>query len=567
MAIAPDNWSVRRERAERLRERGLGIGEVQLLALAAITVSLSALAHYYKWGQILLSGDAVAHINIARRVFDSRTPGPQQLGTVWLPAQHLLTIPFIIPDAGWSSGVGGAIPSMAAFVAGAVGMFRLVRSGLAWIGAPDGPARVAAWIGAGIFAANPSLIYLQTTALNEPLSLALLVWATAFFTDYAHFALQGEDEEAARHLKWSGWLLMADMLLRYDGWFYGAAFVVSAAVVAQVASRTRLRRRLFGNLGRALATFILINALAPALWLSYNAFIWGNPLEFATGRYSAKAIEERSRHAGEPHHPGWHSPLVASQYFVRSATLILGETRTDPRPDTSWVERTWILLAIAGFGIVVLRHRGLLPWLLLWLPKPFYGISIAWGAVPIFIPQWWPFSYYNTRYGLQLLPAFAVSAALVAYYAMTRDRAPVWQVAVALAVCGFVAGSYAEVWRNIPICLREVRANGGPRYALDGRLGALLAELPPSSTMLMYLGDHVGALERAAIPLKRTINEGNFRLWDAALGAPAGSADFVIAANGDAVAQAVAAHPENLELLIVVQSGGQPPVKIYKSKR
>ena len=99
-------------------------------------------------------------------------------------------------------------------------------------------------------------------------------------------------------------------------------------------------------------------------------------------------------------------------------------------------------------------------------------------------------------------------AALLAYFAMTRERSPVWRVAVALAVCGFVAGSYASVWRNVPICLREIRANGGARYALDGRLGSLLEELPPSSTLLMYLGDHGGALERAAIPLKRTINEG-----------------------------------------------------------
>ncbi len=29
----------------------------------------------------------------------------------------------------------------------------------------------------------------------------------------------------------------------------------------------------------------------------------------------------------------------------------------------------------------------------------------------------------------------------------------------------------------------------------------------------MYLGDHVGALQRAAIPLSRTINEGNHRPW------------------------------------------------------
>ena len=30
---------------------------------------------YFRRGDILLYGDAVAHINIARRVFDSRTPG------------------------------------------------------------------------------------------------------------------------------------------------------------------------------------------------------------------------------------------------------------------------------------------------------------------------------------------------------------------------------------------------------------------------------------------------------------------------------------------------------------
>lgn len=567
MAIAPKNWSVRRDRAERLRERAVGIGEVQVLALAAIALSVASVAHYYKWGQILLSGDALAHINIARRVFDSRTPGLQQLGTVWLPLQHLLTIPFIISDAGWSSGVGGAIPSMAAFVLGALGIFRLVRSGLAWIGGEDGPARVAGWIAAGIFAANPNLIYLQTTALNEPLSLALLIWATAFFTDFAQFALHGEDEEAARHLKWSGGLLMGDMLLRYDGWFYGAAFVAAAAGVVLVASRTRLRRNLLGNLGRALATFVLINALAPALWFGYNAFLWGNPLEFATGRYSAKAIAQRSRHAGDPHHPGWHSPTVATQYFVRNATLTLAETRSDPRSPSSSMEKTWGLLAFASIGLVLVRRRGLLPWLLLWLPLPFYAIAIAWGEVPIFIPQWWPFSYYNTRYGLQLLPAASAFVALLVYFAMTRERSPVWRAVVAIVVCAFVAGSYASVWRNVPICLREIRANGGPRYALDGRLGSLLESLPPSSTLLMFLGDHGGALERAAIPLKRTINEGNSKSWDAALRAPATNADFVIAGTGDPVAQAVAPHPEKLELLIVVQTAGQMPVRIYKTGR
>ena len=54
------------------------------------------------------------------------------------------------------------------------------------------------------------------------------------------------------------------------------------------------------------------------------------------------------------------------------------------------------------------RRRQIWPVLLLWLPLPFYAYSVAYGSVPIFIPTWRPFSWYNTRYGMELLPAFAL---------------------------------------------------------------------------------------------------------------------------------------------------------------
>ena len=101
--------------------------------------------YYFQHGDLLLYGDAVAHINIARRVFDSRTPGLLQLGTVWLPLPHLLMIPFLISDAVWQTGVGGSIPSMIAYVLGAAGIFRLVRGALRSDSQPDAPARIAAW--------------------------------------------------------------------------------------------------------------------------------------------------------------------------------------------------------------------------------------------------------------------------------------------------------------------------------------------------------------------------------------------------------------------------------------
>jgi hypothetical protein len=73
----------------------------------------------------------------------------------------------------------------------------------------------------------------------------------------------------------------------------------------------------------------------------------------------------------------------------------------------------------------------------------------------------------------------------------------------------------------------------------------------------MYLGDHVGAVQRAGIPLSRTINEGNHRvwkqpndpngLWERALADPSKYADYALAFEGDPVWNAVQnLHPREL---------------------
>src|SRR5438445_13732074 len=100
--------------------------ETAWVAVAASCVSIISFLIYFKHGAILLYGDAVAHINIARRVFDSQTPGLFQLGTVWLPLPHLLDIPFIVNGRMWQTGLGASIPSMAAYVVGTLGVCRLV---------------------------------------------------------------------------------------------------------------------------------------------------------------------------------------------------------------------------------------------------------------------------------------------------------------------------------------------------------------------------------------------------------------------------------------------------------
>src|SRR5919108_974474 len=100
-------------------------GETRLLVALAVLVAVFSFSFYLQHNCIVLYGDAVAHINIARRVFDSKTPGLLQLGTVWLPLPHLLMLPFLVSDEMWRRGWGGSIPSMIAFVFGSVGIFRV----------------------------------------------------------------------------------------------------------------------------------------------------------------------------------------------------------------------------------------------------------------------------------------------------------------------------------------------------------------------------------------------------------------------------------------------------------
>jgi hypothetical protein len=531
--------------------------ETSLVLCLAGCVSIVAFLFYLRRGEVLLYGDAVAHINIARRVFDSRTPGLLQLGTVWLPLPHLLMVPFLLSDWAWRTGVGGSIPPMIAYVFGAIGIFRLVRGALSFHSRPDVAARIAAWGAALIYVANPNLIYLETTAMTEPLYLALFTWTVAYFREFVEEAIVA-DEPTQVSSSWlkCGLCLAAACLTRYDGWFLGG--VMCAAILLMVFKANRRRRKL----SPGFRNFVLLAAAAPVFWLAYNAMLYRNPLEFANGPYSAPAIERKSV-AGRVPHPGTGNLPVAASYFVKSAELNLAEG--------GW-QKLWVALLLAGTLLsCVLGHR-LWPLLLLWVPLPFYMLSIAYGGVPIFVPAWWPFSRYNLRYGLELLPAFAVFVALAAYFLAGLLRDAKAKVAVVAAVVVFVAGSYASIWRD-PVCFREAWINSRPRIALEGEVAAYLKGLPPDFSLLMYLGDHVGALQQDGIPLRRLICENNHRTWkqpsdpegwwERALTNPERYVDFVIAFEGDPVFTGV--QRQGLFPVAVIHVPGQPQATIYRT--
>jgi hypothetical protein len=540
----------------RLQEMRRWDREVWLVAAAASLASFSAFFVYLLRGQLLLYGDAVAHINIARRVFDSRTPGLLQLGTVWLPLPHLLLIPFVAPRAWWQTGVGAAIPSMAAYVLATVGIFRLVREALSAFSMPDGESRLAAWIAALIFAANPNLLYLQATAMTEPLYLAFFVWSLVFLSQFVRELTRPEERfqiAASASLRKCGLCVMGAALTRYDGWFL-AIFVAAVAYLA--GSRTTLR------IQRSLRAFVMLVGTAPALWMIYNWAVYHDPLEFSRGPYSARAIATRSFTPEFRSYPGEDAPGTAALYFLKAAGSNLATG--------SW-DQIWLGIAAISSLAILLFGRSLLALLLLWLPLPFYVFSVAYGSVPIYVPEWWPFSYYNIRYGIQLLPAIAVSLALAGFFAVGFARSAAAKALVFAGILLLAVASYLSVWRASPICLREAWLNSQSRIALERAVGHEIMGLPENSILLMYLGDHGGALQYAGIPLRRAISEGNHRpwkqprdpegLWERALADPAAYADFAVAGDGDPVGLAMQDRGASAVAEIRVQ--GQRPVVIY----
>jgi hypothetical protein len=566
-------------------------------------VSLFSFFYYFRHSDLLLYGDAIAHINIARRVFDSETPGLLQLGTVWLPLPHLLMIPFIWSNPMWQNGTGGSIPSMIAYVFGVVGIFRLVRgmlqADLSQEAGTKAAASVGAWAAAFAYGANPNLIYMQATAMTESVYLALFIWTVVYFAEFLRAlkeralkendtrknddaderesspgganqlspALQRgvgrqklsksrrDDPSLAHTLTRCAWCLAGAELTRYDGWFLAGVMGAAVAVIA-------LRRWEDRTARRVAAKFLLGIAVVPVLWLAYNGVVYGNALDFANGPYSAKAIEQR---VGAPN-PALHHAGVAAIYFLKSAQLNMA--------NGNW-GRFWLAAAFVALIIGAWKLRAQsASLLLLWVPLVFYSFSIAYGSVPLHVYTWWPFATFNQRYGLQLLPMFAVSTGVLAasiFLLGAGGRHKGKMVAVILAL---VVGSYVSVWKAEPQCLAEARRNWVIRNPLNSAVQRVLARLPKNSRFLMDISEHVGVMEQAGIPLRQVVNNENHRvwkrpsdpegLWERALADPPRYVDFVIAFDGDAVDQG--ANPTNLTELIEIHATGQPRARIYAAR-
>jgi hypothetical protein len=535
--------------------RLVAAGETYPLFVGGVLLAFVALFVCYSRGYLLLYGDAVAHLAIARRVLDAKWPGLAQLGGVWLPLPHVLMLPFIMNMQMWQTGLAGAPMSMLSFAVSVAGVWRLSRRlmRLRW-----------ALVATAFYAFNPNLLYLATTAMTEALFLALLVWTVVATMEGIAALRAGELGAARARMMLAGLLVLGQVFTRYDGWVIGALVWCCFAFAIWRSDRiTRQKMRPW------LVVFTVLCVAGPLLWLWYNQRFEGDWLDFLRGPYSAAQIERKTAPPGQ-HYRGWHNPGWALLFYTRTAQV-----------DAAAWEAGFGLMLAALYGLWVTwkrrsaaaaRARGeALAWLL-WAPLPFYVYSVAYGSVPIFIPQLWPHSFYNARYGMEMLPGLAVYGALAgerldawlrgstAGWAKLAGR--FWQpLAMMLCVLNAIAMMY-----TVPLVLKEGMVNARTRMSLERQIATELEMMPQNVPVMMALSAHVGAVQQAGRPLLSMVSENDSQTFEKALADPAANAAYVIAIEGDPVAGAVAQHPEGLEALAVICTTGQPCARIYQSE-
>jgi 4-amino-4-deoxy-L-arabinose transferase-like glycosyltransferase len=232
-------------------QRWIRIPEVQVGLVATILI-IAAFAYYSHAGLLFVYGDAVSHLMIARRVLDSSTPGIAQLGTVWLPLNHILMLPLVWIDPLFRDGFAGAFPSMVAYVVAGVFMYKLTIRVL--------HSRLAGYVAAAVLLLNPSLLYLQSTSMSE----TDLICCTVLL---AYFLVRWSETERLSDLILCAAACMAATLIRYDGW----ALTIAAAVYVLV---TTWRRHGWIK-ARAVALLYGLLAFAGcAGWIIYNQMIF-----------------------------------------------------------------------------------------------------------------------------------------------------------------------------------------------------------------------------------------------------------------------------------------------------
>src|SRR5919108_313213 len=171
----------------------------EFLTVLIIVLAIGLFSAIYLYAldkySLLYYGDAVSHLVRSREFVDSDNPGLfEQLGTAWLPLPHILLLPFTLIDSLFITGFAGLAVSLPCLAITSVLLYKMIRTHL-------GAISYIAVAGALLYALNPNILYMGTTAMTEAPFMLFFVASAYYFQrwtlgsqKYIHFQNEGGGE-------------------------------------------------------------------------------------------------------------------------------------------------------------------------------------------------------------------------------------------------------------------------------------------------------------------------------------------------------------------------------------
>jgi hypothetical protein len=242
-------------------------------------------------------GDAVSHLVRSREFVDSARPGLlDQIGTGWLPLPHLLMLPFALVDPLFKSGFAGTAVSLPCFAITSVLVYRIIKAQL--------NINYVAVTGALLYALNWNMIYLGVIPMTETPFMLFFV-ASAYYlqrwhlNSHNHYYLEPIEYNLQKRSIGSVYLPVSDLLkcsffvslttlCRYEAWIIPIFLVL--LVLVSIIKRNATRD--YGIKFKVLAIAVSILSFSGiVLWISYNAYYYGDPLRFSNAQYWSAAYQ------------------------------------------------------------------------------------------------------------------------------------------------------------------------------------------------------------------------------------------------------------------------------------
>jgi hypothetical protein len=501
-----------------------------ILSISAL-LGIIAIIYSYSHGYILAYGDAESHLNIAKRVVDSITPGFSQLGGIWLPLQHVLLIPLVTFDPLWRTGLAGSIISWASYVISAVFLYKLI-----FLLTKKESAGI---LGSLAFCLNFNILYMQSTPMTELPLIAFFTLSTYFFIKFLN------DTNTLLNLILAALFGFFASLTRYDGWFLVGieAFILGILYVTNIFNAQD--RKKFEGL---LIMFTTLAFWGIVLWIGWDYLILGDPLYFSNSPFSAKSQQQGWLARGEL--PSYHNLTTSILYYAYTSYANIGTIVSG--------------LSIVGLVAFLIKNNKLyaaLISILLLTPFFFYVITLYVGQSIIFIPQLTPANFewnlFNVRYGIMMVPIAAIYVAFLYTYAHRLVK-PIIILLVCTQVGLFINGPDSTITLQDGI--------SGLSHAKKPDVEQWLARNYDGGTLLLDDYARTVSIIRSNLPMEEVIYIGNKPYWDNALKNPESNVTWIVMQKNDVVWKTIYEDPAAQANLYkyFVKAYTSPDVLVFK---